>query len=92
METVFYFLASFIAALLDIISFAMMARVILSLLFMGQEDGKFMIFLVCITEPFILPVRFLLAKFNLLQDSPIDWSFSIAYVLLVIIRMALPAI
>ena len=91
METLFYLAASFIAAALDILSLAMLLRVIFSLLDRTGES-KFSIFRACITEPFIIPVRFLLVKFNLLQNSPIDWSFTISYVILMVVRMMLPVL
>ena len=92
MELILGFAATFIAAILDVVSLAMFVRVIFSLLFFGDEDSKISIFLACVTEPFIVPVRFLLAKFNLLQDSPIDWSFTIAYLVIMLLRMSLPII
>jgi uncharacterized protein YggT (Ycf19 family) len=49
-------------------------------------------FLVCVTEPFIMPVRFIMAKFNILQNSPIDWSFTFAYLLIIFLRFILPAV
>jgi uncharacterized protein YggT (Ycf19 family) len=88
-ETLFYLAASFIAAALDILSFAMLLRAIFSLID-NMGESKISVFLACVTEPFIIPVRFLLVKFNLLQNSPIDWSFTISYFLLVLIRMILP--
>lgn len=68
----------------------MLVRMILS--FFADPDGKLYTFFFVVTEPFIVPVRFLLAKFNLLQDSPIDWSFTIAYFLIALVEMFLPII
>ena len=89
METLFYLLASFVAAVLDIVSLAMIARMIFSL-FDAMGESRISMFLTCVTEPFIMPVRFLLVKFNILQNSPIDWSFTIAYFVMVLLRMFLP--
>ena len=91
MEAVFHFFAIFSSVLLDAVSLAMIARMITSLIF-HNEGGKFATFLVCVTEPFIIPVRFILAKMNILQNSPIDWSFTIAYLILMLVRLFLPAI
>lgn len=88
---VLHFFAALVAATLDVVSIAMMIRMIFSLFFAG-EDNRFMMFLACVTEPFIAPIRFLLAKFNILQNSPIDWSFTISYFVIIIIRSALPVI
>ena len=90
MEAVFHFLAALVAATLDIVSIAMIIRMIFSL-FVTGEDNRFLMFLTCITEPFVTPIRFFLVKFNLLQNSPIDWSFTISYFIIVMIQTALPA-
>ncbi len=91
METVFIITAKIIAVIIDVVSFAMIARMLLPL-FGDAEDSKIGMFVALITEPFIIPIRFLLFKFNLLQDSPIDWSFTISYMVLIFVRMFLPII
>lgn len=85
------FFARFILVTLDVVSLAMLIRMLLPL-FTDAEGSRFYTFLACITEPFIAPVRFLMVKFNLLQDSPIDWSFTIAYLAIAMIQMLLPAV
>ncbi len=77
--------------LLSAVSLAMFVRMLLPL-FTGNEESNFALFLACVTEPFVAPVRFLLVKFNILQGSPIDWSFTIAYILIALLRAFLPAI
>ena len=91
MEPLLHFFASFIAILLDIVSIAMFLRMILSL-FTDSEDSRFSLFLACITEPFIIPVRYLLVKFNILQNTPLDWSFTVSYLVLMLLRLMLPAV
>ena len=91
MEQIFYFFASFVAVLLEAVSIAMFLRMILSF-FSDSEESRFALFLACITEPFIIPVRFLLAKFNVLQNTPIDFSFTIAYLVIMLLQIMLPAI
>ena len=81
--------AGIVAVIIDAVTMCMILRMIFSL-FMPDESGKFATFLAFVTEPFIIPVRFILSKLNLLQDSPIDWSFTISYLLLVMIRFMLP--
>jgi uncharacterized protein YggT (Ycf19 family) len=76
---------------IDAVLLAMFARVLISI-FVGDEDSKIGLFLACVTEPFIVPVRYFLYRFNLLQDSPIDWSFTISYMILAFISLILPAI
>ena len=76
---------------LDIISVAMLIRMLFPL-FAEIDSNRFYFFLECITEPFIIPIRFLLVKFNLFQGTPFDWSFTITYLLIGFLRMTLPVI
>ena len=85
------FFARFISVLLEAVSFAMLIRVFMPF-FIDVEGNRLYAFLSIITEPFIVPVRFLLAKFNILQDSPIDWSFTFSYLLIALIQSLLPAL
>ena len=78
-----------VSLLLDAVSLAMLLRFILQF-FIDPEESPLYTFLSVITEPFIAPVRFLLAKFNLLQDTPVDWSFTITYILIWLIQSFLP--
>jgi hypothetical protein len=45
-----------------------------------------------LTEPFIIPVRALMVKLNIGQDSPIDWAFSITYIIIWLLGNLLPSI
>lgn len=71
---------SFVLIFLSVLQFAMLLRAILSWFVMG--GGKFISFLYAITEPFIVPVRALFEKMNWLQNSPIDFSFMVTYLLI----------
>ena len=84
-------IARVIALMLSAVTFLMLMRAILSF-FVNPEESKLYHFLALATEPFIAPVRFLLVKFNILQNSPIDWSFTITYLLIVLISFFLPVI
>ena len=77
--------------LLSAVSFAMLLRMLLSF-FMMEEGSRLLNFLTIITEPFITPVRAILVRFNIGQDSPIDWSFSLTYLLIAIAQMFLPTL
>ncbi len=85
------FFARLVSATLDVVTLAMLIRMLLPL-FTDAEGSRFYTFLGVITEPFIAPVRFILVKFNILQDSPIDWSFTVTYLAIALIQMMLPAI
>ena len=91
METVIYILASIIAITLDVASFAFLLRAIMPL-FCDIDSNKIYLFVCLVTEPFIIPVRFILVKFNLLQGTPFDWSFTISYMLIAFVRIMLPVI
>ena len=91
MITFLQIISSFVSVLIDAVMVCMLLRMITSLFFQN-ENGKFGMFLTCVTEPFIIPVRFILAKFNVLQNSPIDWSFTISYFILMFVDMMLPVI
>lgn len=80
-----------ISLLLHAVSLAMLLRIFLPF-FTDPEESSLYMFLSVITEPFIAPVRFFMVKFNLLQDSPIDWSFTITYLLIGIIQAFLPVL
>ena len=67
----------------------MLARVLISL-FSDESESRIGMFLAIITEPFIAPVRFFMIKLNLLQDTPIDWSFTLTSIILTLIRVMLP--
>lgn len=88
---ILFIIAKCISILISVIIGAMFLRMLLPF-FLDAEQSRFYWFLLWITEPFILPVRFLLIRFNIGQDSPFDWSFTLTYLLLVIVQWFLPVI
>ncbi len=91
METIFYILAKCVRILLDIISLSMMIRVLLPLLADVEENRLYMLS-VAVTEPLIVPVRFILDRFGIGQNTPIDMGFLATYFLLAFIDLFLPII
>lgn len=85
------FIAKLISVGIDIISFAMIGRALLPLI-VDTTESKIYLFTLYLTEPIVAPVRFLMEKFNILQGSPIDWSFTVSYILLILIGGFLPVI
>ena len=83
--------ARLIMILLKLVSYAMIVRMLFPF-FARVEDSKIYNFVFCVTEPFIVPVRFLLVKLNLLQNSPIDWSFTITYLIIILLQSFLPSV
>lgn len=91
METIFYFLAKCVQILLDIVSLSMMLRAIMPI-FADVEESGFYALTVAITEPFVAPVRFLFAKLNIGQDTPVDMAFFATYIILWVLGIFLPVI
>lgn len=69
----------------------MFARAIMSWI-MAEEDNAFIRFVTAVTDPIIIPVRMLLEKFEFIRNMPIDISFFVAYIILVVIQNILPSV
>ena len=82
-----YVLVNFVIIFIDIISFAMMIRAILSWFFEG--DGPFIRFLYVLTEPLILPVRSLFELFGWFEGLTIDIPFLVTPVILMLLKTVL---
>ena len=79
-----YIIASVIKITFYVVYFASFLRVFLPFL-CDTGTNKIYLFVCLITEPFVIPVRVILQKFNILQGSPIDWAFIITFMLLGIV-------
>lgn len=91
MEEVLYILAKSVEIYLAAVMLAMMVRAVFPLL--ADTEGNVIYGLACIlSEPFILPFRYIFAKFNIGQDSPLDLAFLVTYLFLIAARTLLPAI
>lgn len=90
MEEVFLLLASLARILLEVLSIAMMIRVLLPIFF-DPDGNRIYELTVMLTEPIVAPVRALFVKFNIGQGSPIDWSFFATYLLISILGTVLPS-
>ncbi len=76
---------------LDVVSFGMIARMLLPF-FVDPEESRVYAISCYLTEPFIAPVRAIMVRLNIGQDSPIDWAFSVTYLIIFLLGMFLPAI
>ncbi len=76
-----YVLSTTVHLMLNMVMIAMSARAILSW-FVNPEESKLFAIAYMISEPIIMPVRFLFYKLNLFQQTPMDISFLITYLLL----------
>ena len=89
MDLVIYFMKMAAITLLDILELAFLLRAIFS--WIPMDENVFTELLYRLTEPLILPVRKLLYKINFLQDFPLDISFLLTSMLLLIARFGLAA-
>lgn len=84
-----FLIKAVIYAAVGALQLAMLARAILSWIpnsFERLED-----FLFTVTEPFIVPVRMVLERFEAIENLPIDVSFFVTFVLLAVIQGILGA-
>lgn len=85
MSEFIYILSHFVDVLLTVLYFAIFIRVILSWLPL-DEDGSFVSFVYLVTDPIILPIRALLDRMGLFENSPLDFSTLIAMVLVMLVQ------
>lgn len=90
MEELFFFVSQTVNAFLSIFMLLLLARAIVG--FFAGEDGEsgLLLFLFAVTEPVVSPVRRMLARIPLLEESPIDFSFMATYLIIMIVQTALP--
>lgn len=91
MTAILFIFAKCISILLSAVSFCMLARMVLSF-FPAWQESRVAIFTAMVTEPFVIPVRTLLYRLGIGQDSPIDWAFSLTCILIYIVQMFLPIV
>ncbi len=86
-----YLIIRFIVIFLDVVSLAMLGRAILSWF---PTDGPTRIgsFLYVITEPFIIPIRALCARFGWFRGLPLDMPFLITMVCISFVSFILQAL
>jgi YggT family protein len=91
MQIVLYVIARVVQIVLGLLYTAMFFRAILSW-FIQDPESKIMLFLAMVTEPFIIPVRVFLMRFEAIQRSPVDISFFVTFLLVATLRALLPTI
>ena len=91
MQEIFYIIAKTVAIALEVVSFAMIARMLLPF-FVDPMESRLYLIASFMTEPFIAPVRAVMIRLNIGQDSPIDWAFSITYIIIWLLSGLLPPI
>ena len=81
-------LARLVVALLYAMQICMFGRAIMSW-FSPEEDNRLAQFLFMVTEPFVYPLRNLLNKIEFFNNMPIDMSFMVAMLILIIFTTVL---
>ena len=74
-----------VRALFFFVEICFLIRAVLSW-FPMREDHPILLFVVMVTEPIIAPVRALLDKLGWFRNLPIDISFLVAYLLLMLVE------
>ena len=91
MTVVLYCICTALRLLVGVLETAIFIRALLSW-FPISEASFLSRLLFAVTEPVILPVRLLLSRFGMGEDSPMDFSPMITMILLMIIGLFLPVI
>ena len=85
-----YVIVQFVLIFIDVLSIAMFVRAILSWFTMGEQT-RIGAFLYVVTEPIILPIRALCARFGWFQGTPLDMPFLLTMVMLSFVGIFLQA-
>ncbi len=91
MDIAVYVLGTTVSLFLGLLEVAFLLRALLSF-FMTDEEGFFATLLHGLTEPFVLPVRWLLSLFGLDAQGPFDIAFSVTFLLIWLIGILLPTV
>ena len=83
-----YVLIHFAGILIIALQFCMLGRAVLSW-FSPDEENGIARFLFLVTEPFLVPIRKLIGRIEFFNNVPIDMSFIIAFVILIILQAVL---
>ncbi len=91
LTVVLYVICTTIRLIVGFLQTAMFVRAILSW-FMPDEEHFMARLLYAVTEPAVMPVRALLARFGVGEDSPVDISFFVTMLALLVIELFLPVV
>ena len=91
MHQILYVFINFIRYMIVALQMLMFARAIMSWIMM-EEENTFTRFINVITDPIIMPVRMVLEKFEFIRNMPMDISFFVAFLILVIVQNLLPTV
>lgn len=87
-DVVVYVVANTVYYLIMVMQVMLLIRAVLS--WITDEDGALSRFFYYATEPILFPIRKLLERSETIRNMPIDISYMVAMVVLVIIQFLLP--
>lgn len=87
-----YVLIQFVIIFLDVMLLAMLVRAVMSWFFMGDGASAFANFVYVVTEPLIVPMRSLCARFGWFQGVPVDMPMLITTMVMCLLTMILRGI
>lgn len=85
-------LANTVDAMITVLTFLLLARALMSVLFMDSEGGRAGSFVYALTEPVLLPVRNFLMRFDTFAALPMDFSIVTTAFLLMLVSTFLPSV
>ncbi len=88
MNILLYTLASMVEVFLCLLSLAVVLRLLLPLI--GLDGGLIYGFSVMLSEPIIAPVRAVLSKFEFFESSPMDFSYMVTILIILVINIFMP--
>lgn len=91
MQQLIHVIVTIVSTFLLVMQFMMLVRAVMSWL-PFEEGNVFYNFVFYVTEPIIIPIRFLVDKIPPLRDLPLDISFFIAMILLIVVNAILPTV
>ena len=83
-DNILYMLAQLVTLLLGAINIAMIIRAVTS--WIPDLDGAWLDLVYMLTEPVVAPIKAIFDLFPIFRNSPIDFSFIIAFMLLNIVQ------
>ena len=92
MYNIIYVFTAFVHAFLGVLQFLMLIRAVMSWFPIDGEESHFSVFVHMITEPAILPVRWVFDRFGNFDELPLDIPFFVTVILLMMLQTMLPVV
>ncbi len=89
MSELFYVVSTTVNVFLEAFQWILLVRVLLPF-FSDTEESPVYAFCCAVTEPVVGPVRSLLDRVPALEGSPVDFSYVVTCLIVILVRIALP--